>query len=114
MYNNNNSWISFLVGCETRLVILAELCGKRYKDSDLDYALGIGVNKSVCIPALRRSTTAGSCRCGSTTHKRVNHSSCILNPKTATSLNGKTAHAHENPSLEGETENEGEDIMHRS
>ena len=73
-----------------------------------DYASGIGVNKQ-SVPLSRKSTTAGPCRCGSTTHKRVTHSSCIFNLKNATSLNGEAAKV--NPSLDGATC--GEAVAHQ-
>ena len=61
------------------------------------------------MPLSRKSTTAGPCRCRSTTHKRVTHSSCIFNLKNATSLNGEAAKV--NPSLDGATC--GEAVAHQ-
>ena len=71
---------------------------QKSKAKGKDYASGIRMNKQ-SVPLSRKSTTAGPCRCGSTTHKRVTHSSCIFNLKNATSLNGEAAKV--NPSLDG-------------
>jgi len=52
--------------------------------SDVEYIEGPGIVEKEETPGLPIKTITKSCRCGSTSHRRVSHRSCPLNKKKAT------------------------------